>query len=95
MLPITNHKVHVPHAIALAAALVGLVAAFSWDIEDVREPMLAQQTAGVMSSDQHHADPAAEPDETPDGGAGSPIQGTDWSSTPVMPLFLPSNHGGQ
>lgn len=32
MLPITNHRVlHIPHSLAIGAAVVGLVVALSWD----------------------------------------------------------------
>lgn len=31
MLPITNHRVHVPHSLAIGAAIVGLVVALSWE----------------------------------------------------------------
>ncbi len=32
MLPITNHRVlHIPHGLAIGAAIVGLIVALSWD----------------------------------------------------------------
>lgn len=32
MLPITNHRVlHIPHSLAIGAAIVGLIVALSWD----------------------------------------------------------------
>ena len=31
MLPITNHRVHIPHSLAIGAAIVGLVVALGWE----------------------------------------------------------------
>ena len=39
MLPITNHRVlHVPHSLAIGAAIVGLFVALSWDRPQVTDP---------------------------------------------------------
>ncbi|GEM_PF-2568211 len=94
MLPITNHKVHIPHAIALAAALIGLVAALSWDFRssDLNSTRISST---VVNTEHSNMDDSSEPSakQASSGGGASPS--SQWSSSPVLPLFLPASPNGQ
>ena len=98
MLPITNHKVvHVPHALALIAALIGLAAALSWDYHanEKEIPVITKPIATTESSSTHIID--NEEDE-PHGGSSQPpgsSGGQAWGSHGVFPLFLPITQDDQ
>lgn len=52
MLPITNHRVmHVPHSLAIGAAIVGLVVALSFDRPD-REPLDTNSSSAVVAAEE-------------------------------------------
>ena len=98
MLPITNHKVvHVPHALAVIAALIGLVAALSWDYH-------VSETDAAMASKPVVVQPNSDNDELNDakngqsgGSSPSPPAGgaAAWDSDVVFPLFLPISQDPQ
>ena len=99
MLPITNHKVvHVPHALAVIAALIGLIAALSWDHQSTQSevPTAPQAMIVTESNDNDELqdvpaegiDPASNPQQS-----SKPSGGQQWGSSGVFPLFLPANQG--
>lgn len=95
MLPITNHKVvHVPHALAVIAALIGLIAALSWDHQSTQSEVTAAPQAMIAKDSKDHdelqdapaeeSDPASNPQQS-----SQPSGGQQWGSNGVFPLFLP------
>ncbi len=85
MLPITNHRVHVPHGLALGAAVVGLVIALNWErpadsSADLAPPAPAMVT--LEDDSRHSIDPGTpgRDRETPRGREMLPGFGS---------LFLP------
>ncbi|MEM7054382.1 MAG: hypothetical protein AAF446_07510 [Pseudomonadota bacterium] len=92
MLPITNHKVvHVPHALAVIAALIGLVAALSWDYHAndtdtsvISQPVVTAESSANDEINDENSDQPGGPTQTP-GSSG----GQAWGSNGVFPLFLP------
>jgi len=91
MLPVTQHqKWHVPHSLALGAALLALTLAFVNPAailpsdESIDEPATVQRTDEV--TEDHHASVAAKP-ETPPSGQGAAIL------SDLLPLVLPYGRG--
>jgi hypothetical protein len=53
MLPITNHRVlHVPHGLAIGAAVVGLVVALNWDRPQATATDLSLAAPSIVSMDE-------------------------------------------
>ncbi|NKI34063.1 hypothetical protein HFP89_02635 [Wenzhouxiangella sp. XN79A] len=61
MLPITNHRVvHIPHSLAVGAAIVGLVVAMNWDRpQDAGEPPPAPAMVTLEDDSGRGLEPAA------------------------------------
>lgn len=94
MLPITNHKVvHVPHALAVIAALIGLIAALSWDHQSTQSEVTAAPQAMIATDSNDHDELQDAPAEDVAPASGSkpsqPSGGQQWGSNGVFPLFLP------
>lgn len=88
MLPITNHRVmHVPHSLAIGAAIIGLIVALSFDRPD-REPAEANGRVASVTVDEPRRD------ENPQHTGLAPRENRVQRDTPtgLGPLFfvLPS-----
>ncbi|HKL53327.1 MAG TPA: hypothetical protein VJ902_05165 [Wenzhouxiangellaceae bacterium] len=94
MLPITNQRsFHIPHSIATAAAIVGLITALSWDVSG--NEVSGSSTEGV-SLDQATSISAQE--EKRAGEAPVPARAGGAETEPgvfsgLLPLVLPSISG--
>lgn len=94
MLPITNQRAfHIPHSIATAAAVIGLIASLSWDVSDNDTAM--PDAAGVTLD--HVTSMTAPKAESP-GEAPSPTRTGATEAEPggfsgLLPLVLPSISG--
>ena len=86
MLPITNHRVlHVPHSLAVGAAIVGLFVALSWDRPQIAEDpaMVRGATSITIEDDRGDAvDPLA---SRPSRDSGS----SDAHGREMLPGFGP------
>lgn len=69
MLPITNHRVlHIPHGLAIGAAIVGLIVALSWDRPQATDraavapppPMITIEDDRDDAADKHVPGPGRE-----------------------------------
>lgn len=94
MLPITNQRaIHVPHSIATAAAIIGLIAALSWDVSynEADRP----DAAGIALD--HVASISAQepeaPGETPSPQRSGASEGEPGTFSGLLPLVLPSISG--
>ncbi|MBL36914.1 MAG: hypothetical protein CMP07_00740 [Xanthomonadales bacterium] len=94
MLPITNQRaVHIPHSIATAAAIIGLIAALSWDVsgnEATRPDAAGVALDHVASISAQEPEAPGEKPAQPRSGASDAEPGT---FSGLLPLVLPSISG--
>lgn len=94
MLPITNHReFHIPHSIATAAAILGLIAALGWDVFGAgADPVIASGSTleQVNSITAQEAEPA---NETPAPGRAVADDCEPGVLSGLLPLVLPSISG--
>lgn len=94
MLPITNQRAfHIPHSIATAAAIVGLIAALSWDVSgnEAARPDAAGATLDHVASLS-----AQEPEsggEAPSSARSGGPEAEPGVFSGLLPLVLPSISG--
>lgn len=94
MLPITNHRAfHIPHSIATAAAILGLVAALGWDVSgpEVDEMNAAGDTLERVGSIA--AQDADTPEEAPAPRRAGGAETDPGTFSGLLPLVLPSISG--
>lgn len=94
MLPITNQRAfQIPHSIATAAAIIGLITALSWDVSG--NEVSGPSTEGALL-DQAASSSAHE--TKPDGNRPAPTRVGGTETEPgafsgLLPLVLPSIQG--
>lgn len=91
MLPVTNKKAfHIPHSIATAAAIAGLVVTLGWDVSNIE----IESGNGTLDNGALVTSLGAEPSDEPP----TPKRVSDRESDPgilsgLLPLVLPSISG--
>lgn len=94
MLPITNHReFHIPHSIATAAAILGLIAALGWDVSGIDADPVESASGTLEQVNSITAQESEPADETPAPGRAVAGDCDPGVLSGLLPLVLPSISG--
>lgn len=94
MLPITNQRAfHIPHSIATAAAIIGLIAALTWDVSDNESTRPDAAGISLDHVTSISTQEAESPGEVPSPARPGATDAEPGAFSGLLPLVLPSVSG--